>query len=40
MPLGAKMKVLVTQLGLTLCDPRPPGFSVHGIVQARIMERF
>ena len=34
-------KVLVTQLCLTLCDPMdcsPPGFSVHGILQARILE--
>ena len=36
-----KVKVLVTQLCLTLCDPmdyRPPGSSVHGILQARILE--
>ena len=34
------MKVLVTQLCLTLCDPMdcsPPGYSVHGILQARIL---
>ena len=34
--------VLVTQSCLTLWDPRdcsPPGASVHGIFQARIMER-
>ena len=33
--------VLVTQLCPTLCDPMdcsPPGFSVHGILQARIQE--
>ena len=33
--------VLVSQCCLTLCDSmdcRPPGFSVHGIVQARILE--
>ena len=33
--------VLVTQLYLTLCDPmdhNPPGSSVHGISQARILE--
>ena len=33
--------VLVTQLCLTLCDPTdysPLGFSVHGILQARILE--
>ena len=32
---------LVTQLCLTLCDPMdcsPPGFSVDGISQARILE--
>ena len=32
---------LVTQLCLTLCDPMdcsPPGSSVHGILQARIVE--
>ena len=35
------MKVLVTQLCLTLCDPMdcsPPGSSIHGILQARILE--
>ena len=35
------MKVLVTQLCPTLCDPMDcslPGVSVHGIVQARILE--
>ena len=33
--------VLVTQLCLTLCDPvdcSPPGSSVHGILQAKILE--
>ena len=33
--------VLVTQSCLTLCDPMdssPPGFSVHGILQARLLE--
>ena len=33
--------VKVTQSCLTLCDPMdcsPPGSSVHGILQARIME--
>ena len=33
--------VLVAQSCLTLCDPmdcRPPGFCVHGILQARILE--
>ena len=32
---------LVTQSCLTLCSPMdcsPPGFSVHGILQARILE--
>ena len=36
-----KVKVLVTQLCPALCDPMdcsPPGFSVHGILQARILE--
>ena len=35
------MKVLVTQLCLTLCDPMdcsPPGSSAHGISQPRILE--
>ena len=32
-------KVLVTQLCLTVCDPMSlPGSSVHGILQARILE--
>ena len=38
--LGKKGKVLVTQSYLTLCDPMdcsPPGSSVHGILQARIL---
>ena len=34
-----KVKVLVTQSCLTLCDPMsPPVSSVHGIFQARILE--
>ena len=36
-----KVKVLVTQSCLTLCDPidcSPPDSSVHGILQARILE--
>ena len=36
-----KLKVLVIQSCLTLCDPMdcsPPGFSVHGILQVRIPE--
>ena len=35
------LKVLVPQWCLTLCDPvdcSPPGSSVHGILQARILE--
>ena len=35
------MKVLVVLACLTLCDPMdcsPPGSSVHGILQARILE--
>ena len=35
------LKVLVAQACLTLCDPvdySPPGSSVHGILQARILE--
>ena len=35
------MKVLVTQLYLTLCNPMdcsPPGSSIHGILGARILE--
>ena len=35
------VKVLVAQLCLTLCNPmncNPPGSSVHGILQARILE--
>ena len=35
------VKVLVAQLCLTLCNPTdcsPPGSSVHGILQARILE--
>ena len=34
--------VLVAQLSLTLCDPMdcsPPDSSVHGILQARILEK-
>ena len=36
-----KVKVLVAQLCPTFCDPTdcsPPGSSVHGILQARILE--
>ena len=36
-----KVKVLVAQSCLTLCDPldcSPPGFSVHGILQTKILE--
>ena len=35
------MRAKLLQLGLTLCDPMdysPPGFTVHGILQARILE--
>ena len=38
---GKKVKVLVPQLSLTLCDPldcSPSSSSVHGILQARIWE--
>ena len=36
-----EMKVLITQSCLTLCEPTncsPPGFSVHGILEARILQ--
>ena len=36
-----KVKVLIAQLCLTLCDPMDcslPGFSVYAILQARILE--
>ena len=36
-----KVEVLAAQSCLTLCDPMdcsPPGCSVHGILQARILE--
>ena len=36
-----KVKVLISQSCLTLCDPMdcsPPGSSVHGTLQARILE--
>ena len=39
--VGNEVKVLVAQLCQTLCDPMdcsPPGSSVHGILQARILE--
>ena len=39
--LSMKVKVLVTQSGLTLCEPMdysPPGISVHGISEARMLE--
>ena len=41
MPNRKKVKVLVAQSCPTLCDPmdcNPPGFSVHGHLQARILE--
>ena len=40
-PFRGLVKMKVTQLRWTLCDPmdcRPPGSSVHGILQARILE--
>ena len=43
MALKSEVKVLVTQLSLTMCDPMawsPLDFSVHGILQARILEWF
>ena len=39
--MSVKVKVLVTQLCPALCDPvdcSRPGSSVHGILQARILE--
>ena len=39
--MGTVVVVSVTQLCPTLCDPmddKPPGSSVHGILQARILE--
>ena len=39
--LMGESQSVVTQLCLTLCDPMdcsPPGFSVHGIFQARMLE--
>ena len=36
-----KLKLLVAQLGWTLCDPMdysPPGSSIHEIPQARLLE--
>ena len=39
--IAMKVKVLVTQLCLPLCEPMncsPPGSSAHGILQARILE--
>ena len=39
--VSGKVKLLVIQSFLTLCDPMvcsPPGCSVHGILQARILE--
>ena len=38
---GLKVKALTAQLGLTPCDSEdysPPGSSIHGILQARILE--
>ena len=39
--MKAKVKMLVAQSCPTLCDPMdssPPGSSVHGVLQARILE--
>ena len=39
--MGWEVKVLVAQSSLTLCNSMgcsPPGSSVHGILQARILE--
>ena len=39
--MKVKSESEVTQLCLTLCDPMdcsPPGFSAHGIFQARVLE--
>ena len=36
-----KSAVLIAQLWPTVCDPMdcsPPGFSVHGVLQARVLE--
>ena len=41
LPYDLDVKVLVIQSCLTLCDPMdcsPPGSSVHGVSQARILE--
>ena len=41
-PIPKKVKVQVTQLCPTLCDPMDcslPGSSIHGIFQARVLER-
>ena len=38
---GLKVKILTSQLGLTPCDSEdcsPPGSSVRGILQARILQ--
>ena len=40
-PYSEKVKLLLTQLCLTLCNPMecsPPGSSVHGILQARMLK--
>ena len=39
--MSLRVKVLVTQLCLTVCNPMecsPPGSSVHGILQTRMLE--
>ena len=38
MQRSVKVKVLVDQSCLTLCDPSLPGSSVHGILQAKILD--
>ena len=40
-PRNAEVQCKVAQSCLTLCDPTdcsPPGSSVHGILQARVLE--
>ena len=39
-PKGLEKSAFVAQLSPTLCDPMdcPPGSSIHGILQARILE--
>ena len=40
-PVKSEVKVLVTQLCLTLCDPMDcnlPGSTIHGTFEARVLE--